>query len=104
MKITKVRYYDGAKDKICRLGLADLFLELQQIIFDTTILLLENKQANGAAVIREALDKSFENVGEWQKQTTGGVDWIKRIHYNYSVLARLGVEVQVSARSDFLKT
>ena len=102
MKITKVRYYDGAKDKICRLGLADLFLELQQIIFDTTILLLENKQANGAAVIREALDKSFENVGEWQKQTTGGVDWIKRIRYNYSVLARLGVEVQVSARSDLL--
>ena len=37
MKITKIRYYDGAKDKICRLGLADLFLELQQIIFDTTI-------------------------------------------------------------------
>lgn len=102
MKITKIRYYDGSKDKICRLGLAYLFLELQQIILDTTILILEEKQANGAAVIREALDKGFENVGEWQKQTTGGVDWIKRIRYNNSVLARLGVEVQVSARSDLL--
>jgi hypothetical protein len=25
MKITNIRFYDGARDKICRLGLADLF-------------------------------------------------------------------------------
>jgi len=47
MKITKVKFYDGARDKVCRLGLADLFLEVQQIFFDTDIILLEEKDAPG---------------------------------------------------------
>lgn len=102
MKITQVRFYGGARDKVCRLGLSSLFLELQQIIFDTKILLLEEKEANGAAVVREELDKKFELAGDWTKKTTGGIDWIKRIRYNNSIIARLGVEVQVSARSDLL--
>ena len=32
----------------------------------------------------------------------GDVDWIKKIRYNESILSRLGVEVQVSGRSDLL--
>jgi hypothetical protein len=40
MKITHIRFYDGAKDKICRLGVAHLFLELQEIILGTHIALL----------------------------------------------------------------
>lgn len=102
MKITQIKYYDGAKDKICRLGISILFLELQDIILSTNILLLEEKQANGAAVIRQELDNSFTEVGGWEKTTAGGVDWIKRIKYNNTVIARMGVEVQVSARSDLL--
>jgi hypothetical protein len=97
-----MKFYDGAKDKICRLGLADLFLELQQVILDTPITLLEEKQANGAAAIREALDSSFEAVSGWQKKTTGGIDWIKRVKYNNMIVSRIGVEVQISARSDLL--
>lgn len=102
MKITKVKFYDGARDKVCRLGLADLLLELQGIIFETEIKLFESKQANGAAVIREAIDSGFDSAGGWQKKSTGGVDWIKRMRYNSTLLARIGVEVQVSARSDLL--
>jgi len=102
MKITRIKFYDGAKDKVCRLGLANLFLELQQIILDTQITLLEKRQANGAAVIREGLDQSFQAAGDWQKSAAGGVDWIKRLLYNKSIVARIGVEVQVSARSDML--
>lgn len=41
MKITSTRYYGGARDKVCRLALADLFLEIQQILFDTRVELLE---------------------------------------------------------------
>ena len=102
MKITQIRFYDGAKDKITRLGLAALFLEVQEIILNTEIKLLEEKQANGAASIRESLDQSFENSGGWQKKVAGGIDWIKRIKYNNSIISRIGVEVQVSARSDLL--
>lgn len=64
--------------------------------------MLEEKDANGAAVIRKALDDRFDAAGEWNKQTTGGIDWIKRIRYNNSIISRMGVEVQVSARSDLL--
>lgn len=102
MKITKIKFYDGARDKVCRLGIADLFLELQQIILDTPITLLEEKDANGAAAVRVAIDCSFERMGGWEKKGSGGVDWIKKIRYNQSILSRLGVEVQVSARSDLL--
>jgi len=102
MKITKIKFYGGARDKVCRLGLADLFIEVQQIFFDTDITLLEEKQANGAAFIREAIDANFSKAGEWNKNTTGGIDWIKRIRYNKSIIARMGVEIQVSARSDLL--
>jgi hypothetical protein len=31
IKIVKIRYYDGAKEKICRLEPANLFLEIQDI-------------------------------------------------------------------------
>jgi hypothetical protein len=82
--------------------LADLFIELQQIIFETQIFVLEEKQANGAAVIREAIDHQFKEHQDWENQATGGIDWIKRIRYNKTILSRLGVEVQVSARSDLL--
>jgi len=102
MKISHIRFYDGAKDKICRLGLAHLFLELQEIILGTRIAVLEEKQANGAAVIRELLDQSFKKLEGWKQAGAGGIDWIKRIRYNQTIIARIGVEIQVSARSDLL--
>jgi hypothetical protein len=102
MKISTILFYDGAKDKVCRLGLSDLFLELQQIIFEATILIEEKQQANGAAVVREVLDAGFARRPDWVKTQSGGVDWVKRIRYNSTFIARLGVEIQVSSRSDLL--
>lgn len=100
--MTTIRFYGGAREKVCRLGLADLFLELLQIIFDTRIEIVEQRQANGAAVVREALDNSFASRRDWIKTASGGIDWVKRIRYNQMFLARLGVEIQVSSRSDLL--
>lgn len=102
MKITTIKYYGGAQDKVSRLGLSHLFLELQQIIFSTQVYLQEKKMANGAAEIREKIDQSFEIAGDWTKKTVGDIDWVKRIRYNSSIISRIGVEVQVSARSDLL--
>jgi len=79
MKITKIIFYNGSQDKICRLGMAHLFLELQQILLGTEVRLLEKKQANGAAAIRMLLDAGFMAAGEWKKTGAGGIDWIKRI-------------------------
>lgn len=87
---------------MCRLGISSLFLELQQCLLDTQIFLVEEKDANGGAEVRKAIDNSLQAVGGWEKKTTGGVDWIKKLRYNQSILARIGVEIQVSARSDLI--
>ena len=97
-----MRFYDGAREKVCRLGLADLFLELQQILFETRIEVAEEREANGAARIREAIDWRFTQGKDWVKTASGGVDWVKRIRYNSTFIARLGIEIQVSSRSDLL--
>jgi hypothetical protein len=102
MKITQIIYYDGAKEKVTRLGLAGLFLEVLGILLSTEVLLLEEKDANGGAVLRKLIDESFETFGDWEKTVSGGVDWKKKVRYNRSFIAQLGVEVQVSARSDLL--
>lgn len=102
MKITKIKFYNGAKDKVSRLGLVGLFLELFEIIIETEVRLLEEKDANGAAVIRKALDDAFVSKREWKRQTTGGIDWTKRTRYNETILSRIGVEIQLSSRSDLL--
>ncbi len=48
------------------------------------------------------IDAEFEARGGWEKTGAGGIDWIKKLRYNQTVLVRLGVELQVSARSDML--
>ena len=102
MKITNIRFYDGARRKVCRLGMSDLFLEVEAIILDTKIYLLEEKEANGAAELRKRIDDQFRAVGGWTHQRTGGIDWKKRFRYNEAIVVTLGVEIQVSARSDLL--
>jgi hypothetical protein len=102
MKITSIRYYGGARDKVCRLALADLFLELQQILLDTRIELVEQAKANSAGVIREEIDRGFEKAADWVKTAAGGIDWVKRLRYNQTLMVKMGVEIQVSARSDLL--
>jgi restriction endonuclease BglII len=91
-----------ARDKVARLGLAHLFLELQQVILDTEVYLMETKDANGGAVVREAVDKSLEDATGWESKKTGDVDWVKRARYNETIISRIGVELQVSSRSDLV--
>lgn len=102
MKITEIKYYSGSLERITKLGLSALFLEAQAIFLDTKVYLLESKDANGAAEIRKMVDASFTSSGGWEKAQTGDVDWIKKFRYNRTLIASIGVEVQLSARSDLL--
>lgn len=102
MKISQIKFYGGSREKVCRLGLAHIFLELQEILLSTEIHVLDKKQANGAARVRELIDAQFREREDWVQAKVGDVDWTKKIRYNESVLSRLGVEVQVSGRSDLL--
>lgn len=76
--------------------MAHLFLELQEILLSATVHILDQKQANGAARVRELIDEQFSGREDWVQSKVGDVDWIKKLRYNETVLSRLGVEVQVS--------
>jgi hypothetical protein len=102
MKISNLKFYGGAREKICRLGLAHIFLELQEILIAARIFILDKKQANSAGVVRERIDKSFEARKEWIHSKSGNIDWVKRFRYNQTIVSRVGVEIQVSGRSDLL--
>lgn len=102
MKISNMKFYGGSREKVCRLGLAQLFLELQDIIFSAEVKVLNEKQANSAGCVREIIDARFIAYQEWKHSASGGIDWVKRFRYNDTILSRLGVEVQVSGRSDLL--
>ncbi|MCC5805315.1 MAG: hypothetical protein JJU00_03200 [Opitutales bacterium] len=101
MKITKIKFFGGSKDKVCRLGLAHTFLELQEILIATDIRILDKKQANSAGVVREMMDAHFGKYPEWVQSKSGDIDWVKRFRHNQTVVSRIGVEIQVSDQSDF---
>lgn len=97
-----MKFYGGSRERITKLGLANLFIELQEILLSTKVYLLEEKDSNGGAEVRKLIDQSFDGKGNWIKKTTGDIDWSKKIRYNRTFMATIGVEIQVSARSDLL--
>lgn len=105
-KINAVIAYDGASKKIDRLGLQPLVDEVQELLRSTSILLLEKKRDgsksfNGAAAIRELLDATFLTANGWEPKKSGDIDWSKCKTVNGTRVC-VGVEIQVSARSELL--
>jgi hypothetical protein len=102
-QITDEVSFGGAVEKIARLGLTPLHDELRQILTGFQLLVLEQKDANGGAAVRKMIDAEFEARAAtgWRKAQTGAVDWTKCRVINGTSLC-IGVEVQVSARSDLL--
>ncbi len=64
--------------------------------------MLNEKQANGAGRVREMIDDRFGEYEDWVQSKSGDVDWVKRFRYNETIVSRIGVEIQVSGRSDLL--
>ncbi|XOF33841.1 MAG: BglII/BstYI family type II restriction endonuclease [Candidatus Electrothrix sp. YB6] len=100
MKISKMKFYGGSREKVCRLGLAHIFLELQELLISTEIKILDRKQSNGAGRVRELIDAQFGHYKDWVQAKSGDIDWVKRFRYNQTIVSRIGVEIQVSGRSD----
>lgn len=87
---------------MCRLGLAHIFLELHEILISVDVRLKNEKQSNGAGRVRELIDERFAAFEDWVKTTSGDIDWVKRFRYNQTIVSRIGVEIQISGRSDAL--
>lgn len=64
--------------------------------------MLKKKQANGAGRVRELIDEKFKQYEDWVQSKSGDIDWVKRFRYNQTIVSRIGVEIQVSGRSDLL--
>jgi hypothetical protein len=64
-------------------------------------LVKEQKDSNGGAAVRKLIDEQFDRIGGWTKKVSGDMDWIKCKAANGTSVC-IGVEVQVSARSDLL--
>lgn len=80
------------------IGLVD---EVRKVLADFKLLLLEKRDSNGGAVLREIIDARFEAKGGWKKKVSGDVDWTKCKVVNGTSVC-IGVEVQVSARGDLV--
>ncbi len=87
---------------MCHLGLAHIFLELQELIISTDVKILEERQSNGAGRVRELIDAQFALYENWIQSKSGDIDWVNRLRYNQTIVSRSGVEIQVSGRSDLL--
>lgn len=100
MKIVEKQFYNGAKERIERLSIT-MFDEVVELLERIEINLLEEKDSSSGAVLREFIDKAFQSARGWKKIQSGGIDWRKSLKTNGTELA-IGVEVQVSARSDLV--
>jgi hypothetical protein len=100
-KIVENIWYDGAKERVQRLGLGSLVDEIIAIIEGFTLRVKEETDANGGAAVRKLIDAQFEKIGGWTKRTAGDIDWVKCKIVNGTRVC-VGVEVQFSARSDLI--
>lgn len=95
--ISGTRDYNGFALKAARLGLESLVAEAAGTLsFDLRC--KETRHANGTQGIRRTIDEGFTQIGGWTKIASGDIDWTKSGGQG----ATVGVEVQVSGRSDML--
>lgn len=97
-----INYYNGSRTKLRRLGLQGIFREMVNRLEMLDVRLEEQKDANGSKFLRQMIDEQFEAMGGWIKTTTGNVDWVKEKILGEETTVKLGVELQVSARSDLV--
>jgi hypothetical protein len=100
-QIVEEVYYDGARERIARLGLNPLVDEIKLALTGFQLLVKEQVDGNGGAAVRKLIDLQFDRLGGWTKKVAGDIDWTKCKVVNGTRVC-IGVEVQVSARSDLL--
>ncbi len=102
-RLTECTLFDGTDTKLDRLGLKNVWRQLESVLTDFEFRVAERKGANDGAVLHEVLHNRFRRSGGWVHGATDGVDWIKTHGVNGTRVC-LGVQVQFSvpAKSDLL--
>lgn len=100
-KIVERSHYNGAEERISRLGLTPVFDELVKILSDFELLISEKRDDNSGGTIREMFDARFDEATGWKKGRSGEIDRLKCLVINGARVC-LGVEIQISARGGLL--
>jgi len=100
-KIAEIVFYDGAEEKVRRLGLNGLFEEIKEAVTAFRLIVKPECDANSGGVLRKMIDAQFRAIAGWTRKTAGDIDWRKCKIVNGTQVC-IGVEVQVSARSDLV--
>jgi hypothetical protein len=100
-KIIEEVPYNGVLERIQRLGLTPLMVDLRSIVTGFELHVKESRDSNGGAAVRKMIDSQFDLAGGWTKKVSGAVDWTK-CHTINGTRVCVGVEIQFSARSDLL--
>lgn len=98
-RIVEEEFYNGARERLDRLGLTPLLENLRGILTGFDLHVKEERDANGGAAVRRLIDQRF--TSGWRKAQTGAVDWVTCRVINGTRVC-LGVEIQMSARSDLI--
>lgn len=103
-KLTERAFFGGSEERLDRLGLSNVWKELESIL--TNFQLCLDKQDNnidGGIVLRKLIDARFRSTSGWKGKRSGQVNWT-RCYKIRDVHVCLGVQVQlsVSAESDLL--
>ena len=71
-EIADRKFYNGAEQRIARLGLTPLWKELESILTGFDLRVEEKKNANGGAAVREKIDEAFTQAAGWTRTPSLG--------------------------------
>jgi hypothetical protein len=102
-KLTERAFFGGSEERLDRLGLSNVWKELESILTNFQLCLDKQDNTDGGIVLRKVIDARFRSTSGWKGKRSGGVNWT-RCHKIRDVHVCLGAQVQlsVSAESDLL--
>lgn len=102
-KLTERAFFGGTEGKLNRLGLMNVWKELENILTNFQLCLDEPDNTNSGIVLRKLIDSRFRSTGGWRGKRSSKVNWT-RCHKIRDVHVCLGAQVQlsVSGESDLI--
>jgi hypothetical protein len=102
-KLTERAFFGGSEERLNRLGLINVWKELENILTSFQLCLDKRDDTDSEIVLRKLIDARFRSTSGWKGKRSGGVNWT-RCHKIGEIRVCLGVQIQlsVSAESDLL--
>jgi hypothetical protein len=102
-KLTERAFFGGTEERLNRLGLKNVWKELENILTNFQLCLDKRDDTDSEIVLRKLFDARFRSTSGWKGKRFGGVNWT-RCHKIGEVRVCLGAQIQlsVSAESDLL--